>query len=51
MRSVINNYKIELRRDLSKLNYSVFYALFLIICRNGNNGSWTMGHANPFSMS
>ena len=51
VRSIINNYKIELRRDLPKLDNGVFYALFLIICRNGNKGSWTMGHANPFSMS
>ena len=51
MRSVINNYKIELRRDLPKLDYGVFYALFLIICRNGNKSFWTIGHANPFSIS
>ena len=50
VRSVINNYKIELWRDLPKLDNGVFYALFLIICRNGNKGSWTIGHANPFSL-
>lgn len=50
MRSVINNYKIKPRRDLPKLDYGVFYALFLIICRNGNKGFWTIGHANPFSL-
>ena len=51
MRPVINNYKIELRRDLPKLDYGVFYALFLIICWNGNKSSWTISHANPFSIS
>ena len=50
MRSIINNYKIKPRRDLPKLDYGVFYALFLIICRNGNKGFWTIGHANPFSL-
>mgnify|MGYP004564208141 CR=1 FL=1 len=50
MRSVINNYIIELRRDLPKLDYGVFYALFLVICRNGNKSSWTIRHAIPFSL-
>ena len=51
MRSVINNYIIEPRSDLPQLDYGVFYALFLVICRNGNKGSWTIGHAIPFSKS
>lgn len=51
MRSVINNYKIELRRYLPNLEYGVFYALLLVICRNGNKDSWTIGHAIPFSKS
>ena len=51
MRSVINNYKIELKRYLPNLEYGVFYALLLVICRNGNKDSWTIGHAIPFSKS
>ena len=49
MRSVINNYKIKHRSGLPKLDNSVFYAFLLVICRNGNKGSWTIGRAIPFS--
>ena len=50
MRSIINNNKIKLRRNMPKLGNGVFYTLFFIICRNSNKSSWTKGHANPFSL-